>query len=49
MITPEQMLQKAIDELNSLSIDEVEIMFKEAGLDLVGKEPEDYNSLDFYG
>jgi len=45
MITPQQMLQEAIDELNSLSIDELEIMFKEAGLDVVSKEKEDYASL----
>jgi hypothetical protein len=45
MITPEQMLQEAIEEINSLSIDELEAMFREAGFDLVSKEPEDYASL----
>jgi len=45
MITPQQMLQEAIEELNSLSIDELEIMFKEVGLDVVSKENEDYASL----
>lgn len=45
MITPEQMLQEAIEEINSLSVDELEAMFREAGFDPVRKEPENYASL----
>lgn len=45
MITPQQMLQEAIERINALSVDELETMFREAGLDLVRKEPEDYSPL----
>jgi hypothetical protein len=45
MITPEQMLQEAIQRIGALSVDEFETMLREAGLDLVRKESEDYSSL----
>jgi len=45
MITPEQMLQEAIERINSLSVDELEAMFRKAGFNPVRKAPEDYSSL----
>lgn len=44
MITPQQMLQEAIQRIGALSVDEFETMLREAGLDLVRKESEDYSS-----
>lgn len=45
MITPEQMLQEAIEKINSLSIDELEAMFREAGFNPVRKKTENFASL----
>jgi hypothetical protein len=45
MITPEQMLQEAIERINSLSVDELEAMFREAGFNPVRRVFEDYSSL----
>lgn len=48
MITPEQMLQEAIDRINALSMDELEALFRNAGLDPVEREVENCALLSQY-